>query len=77
MISGAAAEASAALVRNPFEVVKQNMQLGKYASIIESCGDIFAKKGVRGFYVGYFSLILREMPFSMIQMPLYEILKMF
>ena len=28
-----------------------------------------------GFYAGYFSLILREIPFSCIQFPIYEYMK--
>lgn len=76
MIAAALAESTQALIRNPFEVVKQNLQLGNYKNNIEASIDIFKHRGIRGFYSGYFSLILREIPFSMIQLPFYEVLKL-
>lgn len=39
--------------------------------------EIYKHKGISGFYTGYFSLIMREIPFSSIQFPFYEILKLF
>lgn len=62
-------------MRNPFEVVKQNMQIGKYERMGEAFARIASSRGLRGFYVGYGSLVMREVPFSCIQMPLYEALK--
>ncbi|CAI2377596.1 unnamed protein product [Moneuplotes crassus] len=69
------AESTQALVRNPFEVIKQNQQIGKYETIIQAGKDIYSHKGIGGFYRGYFSLIMREIPFSGLQFPLYEYLK--
>ena len=41
------------------------------------CGmDIFKHKGLGGLYNGYLSFIMREIPFSSIQFPIYEVLKM-
>jgi solute carrier family 25 S-adenosylmethionine transporter 26 len=76
MIAASIAEMTQALVRNPFEVVKQNLQVGKYNEMLECAVDIVRHKGVRGLYQGYLSFILREIPFSSIQFPFYEILKM-
>ena len=38
--------------------------------------DIYAHQGIKGFYTGYGSLIFREIPFSSIQFPFYEALKL-
>lgn len=76
MLAAASGEIAQALVRNPFEVIKQNLQVGKYHNNFEAARDIFKHKGLRGFYSGYYSLIMREIPFSGIQFPFYEILKM-
>ena len=76
MIAAAVGETTQALVRNPFEVVKQNLQVGKYKNMVECAIDIFQHKSVGGFYSGYFSFIMREIPFSAIQFPFYEVLKM-
>jgi len=75
MLAASLAEVTQALIRNPFEVVKQNMQVGHFTSVSQSLGNIWRQKGFAGFYQGYFSLIMREIPFSAIQLPLYERLK--
>lgn len=73
--AAAVAEATQALARNPFEVIKQNQQIGKYETIMQAGRDIYSHKGIAGFYRGYLSLIMREIPFSGLQFPLYEYLK--
>lgn len=76
MIAAIVGEASQVLVRNPFELVKQNMQLGKYKSVKEAILDIYKTKGITGLYRGYLVTVLREIPFGLIQYPLYEYCKM-
>lgn len=72
--TGACAQA-ACLVRVPTEIVKQRMQTGMYQSIGEAVTSIRGAEGLFGFYRGYFSMIAREIPFSFIQFPLWEGLK--
>ncbi len=50
--------------------------MGHYKSMYECGVDIFKHKRIGGFYSGYFSFIMREIPFSSIQFPFYEVLKM-
>ena len=57
MIAAGVSEATQALVRNPFEVVKQNMQIGKYKAMNEAFVSLYQQRGISSFYVGYFSLI--------------------
>ena len=71
-LAASVAESWQAIVRNPFEVIKQNQQIGKYNTIIEATSSIWEHKGISGFYRGYFSLVSREIPFSGLQFPLYE-----
>lgn len=68
-------EAAQVLVRNPFELIKQNMQIGKYATVTQAIRDIYAKNGITGFYRGYYVTVLREIPFGLVQYPLYEYFK--
>lgn len=64
------------MIRNPSEVIKTNLQIGKIkGSTYNAVSEIYAKSGISGFYVGYLSLIMREIPFSSIQYPFYEFLK--
>ena len=52
------------------------MQLGKYNRTSDAIMDIWQTKGIRrGFYAGFQSFVMRDVPFSAIQFPLYELLK--
>lgn len=59
----------------PCEVIKQNMQIGKYRSAFEAFKDIIYHHKVKGLYKGYDALLLRDLPFRVIQLPLYDKLK--
>ena len=76
MLAASFAECSQALVRNPFEVIKQNMQIGAGSSMSGVIAELYQHQGFRGFYNGYFSLCFREIPFASIQYPFYEMLKL-
>lgn len=61
------------LVRVPTEVMKQRMQMGM-GSLGYVAGDIYSRKGLRGMYTGYGVTIMREIPYALIQFPMYEYL---
>ena len=73
------AECMACLVRVPTENIKQKMQTGRFASTSEALYSVAAEGGgfgrVSGFYRGYFTTCLREVPFSFIQFPIWEGIK--
>lgn len=75
VFGGMGAEILANTVRTPFEVVKQQMQLGIHGGLSQTFKGIFAARGLKGFYAGYSSMLLREIPYSCIQMPIYESMK--
>lgn len=58
----------------PVEVVKQRAQATNRASktVLQTT---LAKEGFRGLYRGYLSTVVREIPFSFIQFPIWEYLK--
>ena len=70
-----AAEVAVVAVRNPFEVVKQQMQLGMHQSTSSAVKDILKIDGVRGLYAGYLSMLAREIPFDALQFMTYEFCK--
>lgn len=81
MVSASAGETIACIVRVPTEVVKQNMQantaLGRpMLTIIKS---LVSKRGenrlVGGLYRGLGITLMREVPFAIVQFPLYERMK--
>jgi len=67
-------EVVASLVRVPVEVVKQRRQVSDVSSR-KICQRIWWGEGGRGFYRGYLTTLSREIPFSLIQMPMWELLK--
>jgi solute carrier family 25 S-adenosylmethionine transporter 26 len=74
-MASACGEVAACLVRVPTAVVTQNMQVGHYNSFTQAVQTTLSKGGVGGFYVGYGTTVMREIPFAFIQFPLYEGLK--
>lgn len=78
MLSASCAEIVACLVRVPTEVMKQRYQANivqSKSSLWSNIREIYLKDGLAGFYRGYGSTILREIPFSLVQFPLYEWMK--
>lgn len=65
----------ACLVRVPTEVIKQRMQTGMHATLKETVSATLASRGVLSFYQGFGITIMREIPFALIQFPLYEKMK--
>lgn len=62
-------------VRNPFEVVKQQMQVGMHRSLGGAFRDIIKVDGLRGLWAGYASTVKRDAPFDAVQFLVYEELK--
>ena len=72
MTAASLGEVMACLVRVPTEVVKQRMQAGQYVSLRETVSATLKRDGPSGFYTGFGTTLLREIPFAFIQFPLYE-----
>lgn len=75
-------EVMACLVRVPTDNVKQKMQAGRYTSTMAAVRGVWsgglsasAPSGLQGFYAGYLTTLARDVPFAMIQFPLYERLR--
>ncbi|XP_008588455.1 PREDICTED: S-adenosylmethionine mitochondrial carrier protein-like, partial [Galeopterus variegatus] len=65
----------ACLIRVPSEVVKQRAQVSASSRTFHIFSNILREEGIRGLYRGYKSTVLREIPFSLVQFPLWESLK--
>ncbi|KAJ6453098.1 mitochondrial carrier domain-containing protein [Mycena sanguinolenta] len=78
MLAASVAEVAACLVRVPTEVIKTRAQTSSYGpgkSSLSAAKFTLASDGWGGFYRGFGSTIMREIPFTSIQFPLYELLK--
>lgn len=80
MASAACAEIVACLIRVPVEIAKQRRQAlsVKYStSSVEILYQALKTEGIRrGLYRGFGTTIMREVPFSLIQFPLWEYFKL-
>ena len=71
--AAAAAELAVCAVRNPFELVKQNVQAGRFATSGAALrGLLAAGGGVRALYRGSAPTLLRDVAFNAVQYSLYE-----
>jgi solute carrier family 25 S-adenosylmethionine transporter 26 len=82
MLAASAGEVAACAVRVPTEVVKQRAQARQHPSSIASLRYILDQRSTRGYvhvwkelYRGWSITIMREVPFTVIQFPLWEALK--
>jgi len=78
MISASCGELASCIIRVPTEVVKQRAQAMSQHSSLSAFKEILAAKQesvFRGLYRGFGITIMREIPFTMIQFPLYEAMK--
>jgi len=69
------AEVTACLVRVPTAFVTMNMQVGKYASMTQAIRQTYGRFGLGGFYAGFGTTVMKEVPCSFIQFPIYEAFK--
>jgi len=76
IIASSIGEISACLARCPTEIVKQRAQISDRSSF-QVLRDTLRSGGVGGLYKGYSTLVIREIPFACIQMPLWQYLKVY
>ncbi|KAJ1838727.1 S-adenosylmethionine transporter [Coemansia sp. RSA 486] len=75
MAAASAGEVAACLVRVPTEVIKQRLQAKHHSSLTGAIRGTYRVEGLLGFYRGYLTQVVREIPFTCIQFPIYEYLK--
>ncbi|KAK7916744.1 hypothetical protein WMY93_012505 [Mugilogobius chulae] len=75
MLAASLGEVVACLIRVPAEVVKQRTQASPGSTTYHMLLTTLRQEGIRGLYRGYSSTVLREIPFSLVQFPLWEYLK--
>lgn len=82
MLAASLGEVAACAVRVPTEVVKQRAQAKQYPSSLTALTSILAMRKTHGFgqmwlglYRGWGITVMREVPFTVIQFPLWEGLK--
>merc|ERR1712193_153346 len=74
-LSSSIGEFFACSVRVPTVMVANNLQVGKYSTVTEAAGAIHKAGGVAGFWSGFGTMVVRDIPFAILQFPIYEGLK--
>jgi len=77
--AGAAATIASDALMNPFDVVKQRMQIhnSEFRSMAKCFQSVYAKEGLGAFYISYPTTLMMTVPFTAIQFSAYEQLKKF
>ncbi|XP_071172091.1 LOW QUALITY PROTEIN: mitochondrial S-adenosylmethionine carrier protein-like [Mytilus edulis] len=68
-------EMTCCLIRVPVEVIKQRAQVFTNTSSYSVLRNTLQSEGFRGLYRGYLSTVIREVPFSFMQFPMWEYFK--
>ncbi|KAF5383707.1 hypothetical protein D9615_003667 [Tricholomella constricta] len=78
-LAGASATIASDALMNPFDVVKQRMQVHKseFRSVFTCARVVFRNEGLSAFYVSYPTTLAISIPFNAIQFTVYEQLKRF
>ncbi|KAI5700938.1 hypothetical protein M8J75_004477 [Diaphorina citri] len=73
IMSASCAEAITCVVRVPTEIIKQRRQASmKNKTAFNIVYSAIQQEGIRGMFRGYTSTVLRDIPFSVIQFPIWE-----
>mmetsp|Transcript_7454 Transcript_7454/g.14112 ORF Transcript_7454/g.14112 Transcript_7454/m.14112 type:complete len:380 (-) Transcript_7454:140-1279(-) len=70
--AAAVAFLASSVVLVPGELLKQRLQMGQITSVRQGIPYIFQKEGIRGFYTGYSGVCLRDVPYTMLELGVYD-----
>lgn len=71
-LSGSAATVAADALMNPFDTIKQRMQLSTTSSMTSVAKQIYQKEGLVAFYYSYPTTIAMNIPFAAFNFVIYE-----
>lgn len=71
-VASSVGEFFACTVRVPTMLIANNMQVGKFGSILEASSVIRGAGGIGAFWTGFGTMVARDIPFACIQFPIYE-----
>jgi len=76
-LAGAAATITSDALMNPFDVIKQRMQMygSEFRSGITAAKTILRTEGIGAFYISYPTTLTMTVPFTAVQFSTYEFLK--
>ncbi|KAF9314490.1 Fe(2+) transporter [Linnemannia elongata] len=75
--AGACATTAHDALMNPFDVIKQRMQVhgSVYRSVMDCASKVYRTEGLRAFYISYPTTLTMTIPFKSIEIATYEYLR--
>ncbi|KAI0320865.1 mitochondrial carrier domain-containing protein [Amylostereum chailletii] len=76
-LAGASATIASEIFMNPFDVIKQRMQVhqSQFRSMFTCAHTVFRNEGLNAFYVSYPTTLIMSVPFTATQFTVYEQVK--
>jgi len=71
-LSSSLGETLACSVRVPTVMIANNLQVGKFATVRGCAESIYKSGGVPAFWNGFGTMVARDIPFAILQFPIYE-----
>lgn len=73
-LAGASATITSDALMNPFDVIKQRMQLSgtKYSSFARCALEVYRKEGISAYYISYPTTLIMNVPFTAVNFTVYE-----
>jgi solute carrier family 25 S-adenosylmethionine transporter 26 len=66
---------ASSIITVPGELLKQHLQMGHYDGCFDAVWDIVQTKGFAGLYTGYDGVLLRDVPYTAMELGLYDLFK--
>lgn len=66
---------ASSIVIVPGELLKQQLQMSHYDSLPLAVAGIFEQSGLAGFFVGYEGVLYRDVPYTILELGLYDLFK--
>ncbi|KAH3671223.1 hypothetical protein WICMUC_004740 [Wickerhamomyces mucosus] len=71
-IAGSCATIAADALMNPFDTIKQRLQLGAGGSMLSTAKKMYLNEGIKSFYYSYPTTISMNIPFAALNFVIYE-----
>jgi solute carrier family 25 S-adenosylmethionine transporter 26 len=75
LVCAAVAFLASSIILVPGEFVKQQLQMSHYGTLGAAVQGVLAKDGILGFYAGYDGVCLRDIPYTVLELGLYDAFK--
>jgi solute carrier family 25 S-adenosylmethionine transporter 26 len=66
---------TSSVITVPGELLKLNLQMGHYSGCFDAVSSIWQTQGISGFYQGYDGVFLRDVPYTAMELGLYDLFK--